>query len=344
MYLMKEVKKRILWVDIAKALAILSVPISHTLNLDMTLRAMIFSFHMPLFFILSGYTTKLAEDKKTLIKRTKKNFLYLIIPALIIVFIYIFLTALGTPGDGSLPGKMWHIFRETPVGYYPYSTQDAVITWFLFALFEAKFLMDVVNIIFKSEKNGLIFFGFGVLGICLGIFGHHQRFSFDLALVATMFIELGILWRKYEGVIKKYTPILLIIAAAYWFSNVIEGNFLEFWARYYGGYEKSILTAIAGVFLVSNFAMMLEESVKKAGKFFKISMNSLVTLGKNTMLFYLIHSLDFIILRNFWDVREGTPPTGKSIVVSCVLRLLLDISVFLVVYHGLNLIKNRKKA
>ena len=341
---MKEVKKRILWVDIAKALAILSVPISHTLNLDMTLRWMIFSFHMPLFFILSGYTTKLAEDKKTLIARTKKNFKYLVIPALIIVLFYFFFTALNVPGDESLPVKIWHIFRETPVGFYPYSTQDAVITWFLFALFEAKFLMDVVNVLFKTEKNGLIFFFFGVLGVALGIFGHHQRFSFDLALVATMFIEVGILWRKYEAIIKKYTLPLLLVACAYWFSHTLRGDYVEFWARYYGGYEGGILTAFAGVFIVSNFAMMLEEAAKKAGKFFKSGLNALVVIGKNTMLLYLIHSLDFIIFRNFWDVREGNPPTGKSILISCILRLLLDLSFFMIIYHGLNLIRNRRKA
>ena len=341
---MKEVKKRILWVDIAKALAILSVPISHTLNLDMTIRGMIFSFHMPLFFILSGYTTKLAEDKKTLIARTKKNFKYLILPALAVVLFYFVCTAINVPGDESLITKIWHIFRETPVGYYPFSTQDAVITWFLFALFEAKFMMDVVNILFKTEKNGLIFFFFGVLGVALGIFGHHQRFSFDLALVATMFIEVGILWRRYEAVIKKYTLPLLLVACAYWFSHTLRGDYVEFWARYYGGYEGGILTAFAGVFIVSNFAMMLEEAAKKAGKFFNFGLNSLVTLGKNTMLFYLIHSLDFIVLRDFWDVREGTPPTGKSILISCVLRLLLDTAFFLIIYHGLKLIKNRKKA
>ena len=341
---MKEVKKRILWVDIAKALAILSVPISHTLNLDMTIRGMIFSFHMPLFFILSGYTTKLASDKKTLIARTKKNFKFLVLPALAVCLIYFFLTALGKPGDDFILVKMWRIFRETPIGYYPWSTQDAVITWFLFSLFEAKFLMDVVNVIFKTEKSGIIYFFFGVLGVALGIYGHHQRFSFDLALVATMFIEVGILWRKYEAVIKKYTLPLLLVACAYWFAQTFRGNYVEFWARYYGGYETGILTAFAGVFIVSNVSMMLEEAAKKAGKVLKFSVDSLVTLGKNTMLLYLIHSLDFIILRDFWDVREGAPPTGKSIVISCVLRLLLDLSFFLIIYHGLNLIKNRRKA
>ena len=85
---MKEVKKRILWVDIAKALTILSVPISHTLEIEMTLRTMFFSFHMPLFFILSGFTTKLATDWKTFRARLKKNFLHLIVPAFIVLVIF----------------------------------------------------------------------------------------------------------------------------------------------------------------------------------------------------------------------------------------------------------------
>ena len=106
---------------------------------------------------------------------------------------------------------------------------------------------EEINVrVFKTEKNGLIFFFFGVLGISLGVFGHHQPFSFDLALVATMFIEVGILWRRHEAIIKKYTLPLLLVACVYWFSHTMRNDYIELWARYYGGYETAVLAALAG--------------------------------------------------------------------------------------------------
>lgn len=58
----KEVKSspttRLTWVDIAKGLAIILVIIGHTAPFGSIARNTIFSFHMPLFFLLSGYCTK----------------------------------------------------------------------------------------------------------------------------------------------------------------------------------------------------------------------------------------------------------------------------------------------
>lgn len=50
--------KRIVWVDIAKGLSILMMVISHEMPTNSFYYALIFSFHMPLFFILSGYTSR----------------------------------------------------------------------------------------------------------------------------------------------------------------------------------------------------------------------------------------------------------------------------------------------
>ena len=63
---------RIAWVDVAKGIAILLVIIGHTVNFGSATRNFIFSFHMPLFFILSGYTFKLAGDFPVFFQGVKK--------------------------------------------------------------------------------------------------------------------------------------------------------------------------------------------------------------------------------------------------------------------------------
>lgn len=48
--------KRLDWIDIAKGVAIILVIVGHTVPNPSPLRHAIFSFHMPVFFILAGYT------------------------------------------------------------------------------------------------------------------------------------------------------------------------------------------------------------------------------------------------------------------------------------------------
>lgn len=49
-------KRHLTWVDNAKGIGILLVVLGHTFGIPQQLHHVIYSFHMPLFFILSGYT------------------------------------------------------------------------------------------------------------------------------------------------------------------------------------------------------------------------------------------------------------------------------------------------
>ena len=48
--------KRLDWIDIAKGIAMILVIVGHTVPNPSPLRHAIFSFRMPVFFILAGYT------------------------------------------------------------------------------------------------------------------------------------------------------------------------------------------------------------------------------------------------------------------------------------------------
>jgi len=47
--------KRVDWIDVARGIAILLVIIGHTVPFESFTRVIIYSMHMPIFFILSGY-------------------------------------------------------------------------------------------------------------------------------------------------------------------------------------------------------------------------------------------------------------------------------------------------
>lgn len=342
-------KKRILWVDIAKAFAILSVIISHTLNIDMMARTMMFSIHMPLFFILSGFTTKLATTKAEFKKRLSKNLKTCIIPTLVVLIIFAILGSFiqtASPvvepnGFSAIFQNIGATFKDFFIDIYPRGLVNASAVWFLIALFGAKTILDLINITFKSEKNGIIAFILGAIGICMGVFDRRLPCFIDLMFVAAMFMEVGILWRRYEKVIKKYTPILLIVAGFYWFSQTMRGVYLELWIHFYAGYEISILTAIAGSFLVANLAMMLEESLAKASTTLKKGISALVFLGKNTMLLYLVHCLDTSLFFYLWDFRDGV--SNKRLYLFVVVRLVVDLGLFFMLYFLKKVVFSRGK-
>ena len=83
-----EKQNRIQWIDFAKGITILLVIIGHALDASHSVSEkyivhVIFSFHMPLFYILSAYTFRYSKDRKQFAARTKRAFCHLILPAYI---------------------------------------------------------------------------------------------------------------------------------------------------------------------------------------------------------------------------------------------------------------------
>lgn len=67
-------KQRVNYLDLAKGIGIILVVLGHMENIDESIRIWIASFHMPLFFIISGMLISLkGEDKKLLIENGVDN-------------------------------------------------------------------------------------------------------------------------------------------------------------------------------------------------------------------------------------------------------------------------------
>ena len=78
------INKRIDYIDVARGIAILLMIIGHVLTVGGWKRNIIFSFHMPLFVIASGFFFKENEKFSVMIRKALKT---LIIPFLIIIFL-----------------------------------------------------------------------------------------------------------------------------------------------------------------------------------------------------------------------------------------------------------------
>ena len=85
-------KNRIEWVDFSKGVAMLLVVIAHTMlggTYGSMVRGVIYSFHMPLFFILSGFTMRPSKNIRSFGKKTLKSAKSLLIPGVLLYFAWI---------------------------------------------------------------------------------------------------------------------------------------------------------------------------------------------------------------------------------------------------------------
>lgn len=185
--------ERIAYIDIAKAFAIILVVMGHVVSTDTVAKAIIYSFHMPLFFVLSGMTLKYKKQydvdswKILLIKKAK----CLLLPYFVWGCIYCALTfknlafvAYGT--------------RETLIGAGSLSS-----LWFLPVLYLAFILVEIVLQIaakFLNHKIVCTSLGYIFLFIAGFLIPHLPKYGdpwgIDIAFIAAAFMIIGMLLRK----------------------------------------------------------------------------------------------------------------------------------------------------
>lgn len=316
------------------------------------LRGMIFSFHMPLFFLLSGMTTKLSGDAEQFLRRTEKSFKRLIIPVLVTYFL-ICLVNIYKYGIGSDLKQYLADIVNTLV-YASGVTVDSVnapalgALWFLVALFLGRTMYDYMA--FRLRKNLLyaICIVAALAGIC---FGKVQwlPFSFDIVLAIMPFLMMGQIAREklltsgvdggfglsYRVRIRKSR--ILMLAACIAFATIwiilffiiykSKGQYFELAIRRYPLPVISYLCALFGIAAVCTTSALVIN--------LKHISRTLIYLGNQSMIVYLIHVVD-----GWWYQIWGFSP---NVGVRIMLRAVIDIVFALAITLTINKIELSKK-
>ncbi len=185
-----EQKKRILWIDFTKAVVMLLVIVGHS-SIPAIFRGAIFSFHMPLFFLLSGYTTKCSETRQQIFLRIKKTAKGLLIPAFLLWAIRLIIYLIIGRVNYSLPqvflSAVWAGGEEYTIAGF---TIPAIgMTWFLVTLFILRNTYDFLHFYFNYYMT-LISVCATILGITVGLW-FQLPLNFDLALFSFAFYHCG---------------------------------------------------------------------------------------------------------------------------------------------------------
>jgi acyltransferase len=195
---------RLAWVDALKGFGILLVVFAHY-NLPQAIDTYIFSFHMPLFFFVSGFLFNFVKYTESVANFIKGRFRSLIIPyfafAVITLLFYFLLDELYTPDIVSFKIFGADIFH---IVYSILFAQTTMISyngplWFLTCLFvtELLFFGLAKRYYWQPLKLGIWLTIAGIIGYLYSIYvPFNLPWNADVALTAIVFYGTGNLFRR----------------------------------------------------------------------------------------------------------------------------------------------------
>lgn len=269
-------------ISTAKAIGIFLVVLGHTCKNEQLMK-MIYFFHMPLFFIISGilFNAKKYDGFRYFLKDSIKTLLFPYVTFYTLSFIYwYFIEKQSGPGDLQIPNI------KPIIGFFygTYNLEYMIVNnalWFLCALFISKILLYFAVKYFKTNKSTLVILAFSaLLGYYLSVTNFYKLFfSINSAFIAFFFVGIGYLCRtnfeKGKAILLRLKPIILLLAVFIACIAVKFNPITNLGAAKYGIFIIYILGGLAGSYLCFTVSRNLKE--RKAVVYF--GNNSLIIFG-----------------------------------------------------------------
>ena len=312
-------KERIVWIDQLKGVAFFFVILGHA-GVEKTLKSWIYSFHMPIFFFLTGLNfniEKLAQTKP--LAFFKKLTLRLLVPYVWLQLLSMCLRFLQKTmlSHTEVPAALY--MRGIVYGHSRLADAPSNPLYFVLVLFAAEALLYCI---IKLTKGNLLFvyaIAFALLPVSLCT--EYIRLYWHINVVpavACMILcgnAVGRLYRANEATIKTlslprtclWAIGLLAIGVLIWYLNgrtSIHGN------HYGRDFIMAILTAMSTSIAFALLVMKLP----------KIGWLNLA--GQNTLLFMGLHKPMLLCMEAAFPAQKGTPLFILCAVVTCYAILL----------------------
>ena len=300
------ITKRIDWIDTAKLIGIFFMIIGHVMeemNMSTLLYYYIYSFHMPLFFILSGIT---FSNKNSLKKSIYKYFFQLVIPYIFFYCIdyvfWFFVSFLRHPEvfERSVYVGLIKPFVGIFVGYDSfYSINVGKSIWFFIVLFSCKTISRLFDEISSNYRFLELFFSLFTVIMSYYLFYNKINLPFYIpeTMMSYFFFYIGKLVKNKIHFRKKYFYILLFLITfiiqlvGCYFQKGVGIRGINMGTNYFGllFYPLAIIGCLS-IVMLCNIIPPLKGNLKY------LSMNTVIIVGYNRFLITIIRkSLGFII-------------------------------------------------
>lgn len=276
--------ERIEWVDILKGLAIILVVMGHVMTFDPSSPALligIYSFHMPLFMLLAGYTAAVSMERSTNVRNfISKRIIGLFIPYLVWSFMISPFADLAAYQEYSLAEHFNHFLTGTMLTW-----------WFLPCLLMLQLLYSLYTVAtarFKSPamKICLVILLLSITILCHKLWGDGhcgKRDIWDLTFISKTYLYfipfgVGVALRQYPK-FKSFclgTPVCTACVLIVLLLTRVRGDLPSMFCTHL----RTVIGVAASLLLIRMFS----------GKLLPEWVNSqLRTIGKDTLIIYLLH-------------------------------------------------------
>lgn len=297
-------KRRIELIDVAKALTIFCVIFGHTVgNLDTpAYRLVLYSFHMPLFFMLAGMSMKVKPllAVKDWLSFLFKNILSLLVPYFIWGMIYS-----QSSYDIALPNLLY--------GSWECLVKMNTLTslWFLSCFFIARILTELVIALISLLHIKKVALACGICAVLMLAIGlvlpHGEKgwfFCTDVAFVASAFILAGVAFKMSILILAQERNWILALcfilsSLMFCFGTFFRlddlGLYLMCGAIYVSPFWF-IWNGVSGSMVILSISMLIERISRES--MFTFSVDAITFIGKRTLGIFLVHKqfLSYLVM------------------------------------------------
>ncbi|WP_314237753.1 acyltransferase family protein [Abiotrophia defectiva] len=283
-------QKRIGYIDMAKGLAIILVIIGHITFTPKTGRTIVYLFHIPLFFFLSGFTFSI-DKYKNFRSFFWNKFKGIVVPFVLMnVFVFLVQLFILYP-DQVLSFNVIHfttqlLFSDRLHIYFQ--------LWFLNVLFLSEIVCYFVLKYAQEVKVQIAVVVCLMLLVFIGQKAYEANWyliwNWDLVPVSSIFVLLGFLTRKNIDVIErfltlKFLPIAIFISITTGLLNdKMSGFKVDLFYQQIGNHFLFYIAAISGIWATITLFKVIPEV-----EWFK-------SIGKKTLIYYGVHSPIVLVL------------------------------------------------
>jgi len=309
------------YITLSKAIGIILVVVGHfTSTVYMPayyseIKNLIFSFHMPLFMILSGFLFQMSMSRKPgdipLLPFIKKKFLRLMVPYF---FISVAIALLNFGLGLFMPVKRVVDWRYLLEIFYTNVGGSAVFLWFMYTLF----VVFLISALCMKLKGGITILG--ILSVILYFIPLPQIFYLSFVHSFIIYFWAGIILflltdkKKLRPSLAHSIFAIIILTLAYGRKDFVETENLKQFLN--------LICGLSGSYMVICIAHDIQKS----------SNNWLMSLGKYSAYIYLLHMAGVYSVRIVYEKMGLFTPFTYSIALALAVIAGLVLPVILTKY------------
>ena len=267
------------WLDVAKGITIILMVLGHT-SIPKLVSDFIWAFHMPLFFIASGWCTNWSRDSIGLFITNKAY--SLLLP--FVLYSPIVLIANQSTGGGNLK-------RFLCMGWEGYAL------WFIPVLFFASIVAKLIKSVEVKNLQTLVWLFTAAIGVGLSYCKLYLPWTFSTIPYACFLIILGSKVKQYQDYFNSPRWWLLIVG---FLIAAIVSHFYRLDMAWNNITPVSILTlgACAGTVMMFTLSSYIDKYAKCASRL-------LQAIGKETYLILAFSQIIIVLLNHYFTLNSA---------------------------------------